>query len=180
MSTLAEIESLTRTFADQRQKLLDRVQTLQAEMEAAKRRHMAGIRKALADTTEAQSRLHNAIDGARHLFLKPRSVVVAGIKVGIQKGKGTVTWDDPEVVANAIEFEMAGQLDAFVKTTRRPIVEALLKLEEPTLKRLHCRLIPGKDDVLIKPTGGELDRFLNALMADVAEQAAETADEEAA
>lgn len=178
--SIIEIESIARAFAAERQKLVEAVSELNDELEHAKRVAMPRIRRALARTTDAQSVLINAIDGNRHLFAQPRSITVDGIKVGLQKSKDTVAFDDAETVAGAVFSEMPDQFATFVKREHKPIVAALLQLDPETLKRIHCRLVEGKDEVLVKPTGSEIDKLLAKLTAELQGDAMAAVDGEAA
>lgn len=179
MHSLTTIEELTVCFAQERSKLVDEVAELNAELERVKRAAMPRIRRALIRATDAQSNLINAIDASRHLFVQPRSVTIQGIKVGLQKAKDSIAWSDADAVARAVLAEMPEQLDTLIKTERTPIVAALMTLEDAMLKRLHCRRVDGQDEVLVKPTGSEIDKLLAKLTKELQGDATQDAEEAA-
>ncbi|MGB0212949.1 multicopper oxidase domain-containing protein, partial [Algiphilus sp.] len=57
-----QIESATKTYADKRAVLSERVQALEADYAAARRRHLRGIKQSVAATNDARDRLAATLD----------------------------------------------------------------------------------------------------------------------
>ena len=91
MPTLSEIEVLTKRFADAHQRSAKIVAELNAAIEPASARRRK-VRFKLAYEVEAAriADLHQAIQDSPELFIKPRTVIFHGIKIGLQKGKGKI------------------------------------------------------------------------------------------
>lgn len=160
------IEDLTRCYGAARTLLGDRLAALEAELLATKQRHLRGIRAALAKATDRRDALATEIRGCPERFARPRTVTIDGIRVGLAKGKGKLTWDDPAAVVARIDRHFPAQAETLVKTTRTPIRAALATLTIAELKRLGCRVEETGDEVVIKPQDGELDKLVNRLLAD--------------
>jgi len=165
--TLLEIESLTKAYYMTRKILSDRMQELQEELDQVKKRHLPGIKKAVATAASWQSRLKNAIDEVPELFTKPRTVVLYGIKVGFQKGKGEIVIEDPahtiKLLKKAMPEEAWGN---YIKITESLIKTTLAQLPASELRRLGVEVIETGDQVVIKPTDSEVDKLVEALLKD--------------
>lgn len=167
MSSLAEIETKTKAFAAARDVLRERVQALKDEIEAAKRRRLRGIRAAVQATAAAHEDLWQLVDGSRELFVKPKSMVIAGIKVGLQKAQDGLDWDDDAAVVALIEKHLGeDQVKVLVKTTKKPIEAALKELDDADLEKVGVRSTKGGDVVLIKPVDGEVGKMIDAMLKD--------------
>lgn len=173
--TLTDIERMTREYAETRGKLADIIQALQAEVEAVKRRRLAPIKRAVAATAEAHDRLRAAIEAASDLFVKPRSVVIAGVRVGFQKGRGELEIADAVKTVQLIRKHLPDQADVLIKTVETPVKSALATLPAADLKRIGVNVADAGDQVLIKPTDSDVDKLVAALLKD-----AERIEEEAA
>jgi len=171
MATLNEIDTLAKKYSDARFALTAHVDALNEAVREAKRKHLAAIKRTLAAASEARADLHAALEESADLFVKPRSVVVHGIKVGFQKGKGKIEYDDADQVVKLIRKHYAEQFDALVKTTERPIKEALANLSAAELKRLGITVEETGDVVLIKAVDSDVDKLVTALLKESEEDA---------
>ena len=100
MATLNDIEKRAKKFADLRTKLNDHVRELNDEVEAVKRRYLSAIKRLVQAAGEAHGELHQAIEASPALFEKPKTQILHGIRVGFQKGKGRMEWDDDDQVVD--------------------------------------------------------------------------------
>ncbi|MEQ9132679.1 MAG: hypothetical protein RJQ08_08560 [Salinisphaeraceae bacterium] len=162
--SLQDIEKRARDYADRRAVLTERVGELQSEIEAARRRHLPGIKRAVNGATEAHDRLASAIQAAPEAFEKRRTLVIAGVRVGYQKGKGKIAWDDEQLVIDRIHRHFPDRVEDLVKVTEKPVRTALGQLSVAELRKLGCEVTETDDYVLIKPTDGEVDKLVDALL----------------
>ena len=162
--TLTEIEQHARAYADARLVLSERVQALQAEIETAKRRRLAGIKKAVAATADRHDTLSAAIQAAPELFARPRTKVLSGIRLGFAKQKGTLVISDADKTLTLIRRHFAEQADRLIKTTEKPLKTALETLSAAELKRIGVTVLGDGDKIIIKPTDSEVDKLVNALL----------------
>lgn len=167
MSDIATIETLARAYAEARGKLAALVQELQTEMEFIRRKRINPIKRAVAATADAHAALHAAIDKGKELFVKPRSITVAGVKVGMQQKKATVEIADEDAVIARIREQLPkDQVELLLRTRTTVDRNALNDLSDEDLKRLGVRRIEATDNVLIKPVDTEVDKLVDALLAE--------------
>lgn len=166
MATLKEIEELTGRFADARGALSSYVRMLERKIEDAKDAHLPRIKTALAKTKEAEARLRAAIEESEGLFERPKTQIFHGVKVGFQKLKGTISWEDGDKVVKFIVKFFTDQKDALTRTKVTPDKDALAKLSAADLKKLGVSVTNDSDAVVIKPMDGEVEKIVNALLKD--------------
>lgn len=158
------IQQLTRDFADAREILSNRVQNLNDEIDAAKRRLLPGIKKAVDAAKERKEALRAAIEQNPTLFVSPRTMVFFGVKVGMQKGKGKIEWEDADQVVKLIKKHLPEKADTLVKTTEKPIKKAISNLSVADLKKLGITVAESGDTVVIAPTDSDVDKIVSALL----------------
>lgn len=164
MATLGEIEILTKDYSESYSKLSDKVRDLNDAIDAAKRKHMHYIKSFAEDALEKKSKLSNAIDESKDLFEKPKSIVIYGMKVGLQKGKGKITVPDEEKTILLIKKNLPDQADILIKSEEKLLKPALNNLTAGDLKKVGLNLVESTDEVLIKPTGSDIDKIVTALL----------------
>lgn len=166
--TLTELEKTTKYFSDARRSLAEKVQSLEDEMTALKRRHLPGIRKAVEVAAEKQAILKAAIEESPELFKKPRTVIFWGVKVGFQKQKGKIEIDkaDYDRVVKLIKKHYPDTWETYVQIKEKPMASTLEQLSAAELKKLGITVTETGDAVLIKSTDSEIDKLVNALLKD--------------
>lgn len=164
--TLSDIEDLTKEYARCRNLLKERMDSLQEEIRSLQARRMRGIRSALNMTLDAGHVLENSIASNPHLFKRPRTVTIEGIRVGITKSKGQIKWDDDAKVVALIEKHFPHAADTLVKTTRKPIKSALSNLTTAELKKLGCYITETGDSVIIKCQDSLLEKLVDRMLED--------------
>ena len=126
MPTMKEIEASTKVYAEARTKLAEVVTTLQDGLEALKKDNLPRIRRQVQRLAELEAQLKALIDQAPDLFVKPKTVVLHGVKVGFEKGKGAILFDDEDKVVQLIEKRLPDLVEQLVKTTKKPLKGCLL------------------------------------------------------
>lgn len=164
MPTLGEIELLTKDFSQAREKLSGKIRTLEDEIAALKRRRLPVIKTAVNMVTEKQELLKVALEESRTLFVRPRTMIFHGVKIGFQKGKGRISWTDDAQVVRLIKKHLPDQADVLIRTTEKPVRDALANLPAADLKRIGVTVEETGDQVVIKSTDSEIDRFVDALL----------------
>ena len=175
---LYEIETLTKSFADARSELSEVVGALNEEIERAQRKRLAMIKTLVGRCAEKQEALKAAIAAEPDLFVKPRTYIFHGVKVGLTKGKGGIEWEDDEQLVRLIEKKFKGQEDLLamlIKTTKKPLAKGLEQLDVGDLKQLGCTVEGTGDVVVIKPVDSAVDKIVKALLKDATDEAAEEA-----
>jgi hypothetical protein len=166
MHTLADIEKLTKEFSEGRDDLATRVRALEEEIQGVKKRYLVGIKKSVARVAEKQHALKAALEDSKGLFQKPKTIILHGIKIGFQKAKGKISWADDSQVVKLIKKHFPESAELLIKTTEKPLKDALQGLAAADLKRIGVTVEETGDIVVIKSTDSEIDKFVDALLKD--------------
>jgi hypothetical protein len=166
VTSLDDIRECSKEYADTRDILVQRVQHLNDELESTKRRLLPGIRNAVQLASTAKAALVAMVDQARGLFTKPRTHILHGIKIGLQKNKDGLVWDNDDMVVKAIKKHLPDQVDALIKVVEKPVKDALVNLPVADLRKIGVRLEPGADTVVVKPVDSDVDKLVAALLKD--------------
>jgi len=164
MASLAEIETATKDYSEKRRQLADLIHDLETQMAVLKRKALPAIRRALDRAVESQDNLRTLVQNNPELFIKPRTRTWHGVKVGYQKGKGTISWDDKATVVKLIKKHLPDQVDILIKTTEDPIKTALSQLTASDLKKIGVTITEAGDEIVIKAMDSEIDKIVNALL----------------
>jgi len=162
--TLADIEQLAKRFAAAHADLSTTVTELNDAVEAVKRVRLTAIKRGVEKAKQHRADLEALVDSARHLFVKPRTVIFHGIKVGLQKGKGGIAFEDPERVLALIKKHFPDQAEILIRTKETPDKEALETLPVADLKRIGCEVTEAGDQIVVKPTNSDVDKIVTALL----------------
>lgn len=164
MATLGDIERLTKDFAEWRDQLSEAVRAATDDIAAVKRQHVVAIKRKVEAVAERQAKLKAAIEDSPELFRKPRTMIIHGIKIGFQKEKGKISWDDASQVIKLVKKHLSEQADVLIKTTEKLVKGALQQLTATDLKRIGVTIGETGDAVVIKSTDGEIDKLVDALL----------------
>lgn len=164
MTQLTDIEPSAKAYAEARAKVAEIVTQLNAGIDSLKRDHMPALKRAITRAAEKHDQLKQLIDANPDLFKKPRTVIYHGVKLGYQKGKGGITFDDADQVVRLIKKHYPDQADVLVITTEKPAKDALAQLTVAELKKVGCNVVEAGDQVVIKPTDSEVDKLVDQLL----------------
>lgn len=162
----------------------DVLRTLAADAQQAisrvKAAHLPLLRQALADVAIADAALRGAVERSPPtLWARVRTRVVHGVRVGWAKARGRVEWDDEAKVIERIRRHLpAEQAELLIRRRESVHKPAVYDLTAGDLKRLGIRIEDACDQVVVKDTTGDLDRAVEALLAE--RQVADDQDREAA
>jgi hypothetical protein len=168
--SLAEIEAGARLYARERESLSALVRELTEEIESAKRRKLGALRRAVSVAAEAEAELRELVEMAPELFVKPRTVIFHGVKVGFEKGKGRLEFDDAEQVVRLIRKHLPEQAEVLVAVKESPNKKALSALSVADLKRVGCRVEETGDLVVVRGVDTEIDKAVDALLKNAVEE----------
>jgi hypothetical protein len=162
--SLADIEKMAKDFSEARTTLKERVMDLEEQTHLLKKKFLPLIKYAVDAAKRRQELLKALIEENSILFQKPRTMTIHGIKVGFQKAKGKIEWEDDEVVLKLIKKHFADRLDLLVKTKETPIKTAISHLEVSELKKLGIEVNETGDEIVVKPTDSDVDKLVTALL----------------
>ena len=171
MTQITDIERRATAFAEARAEVAGIVGYLNQAIEDLKRDNLPALKRGIAKVAERHDRLKGIIEANPQLFVKPKTVVMSGVKVGYAKGKGGISFDDPAQVVKLIKKHLPEQADVLIITKESPAKDALAQLSAADLKRIGCHVVNAGDQVVIKPADSEVDKLVDALIKGATEEA---------
>lgn len=164
--SLATIEDRARAVAAARDALATELNTLKARIDALKVEAGDSLRAHLRTYNSAEAELRQVIEAAPQLFQKPRTLVLHGLKVGYQKGKGGLSIEDEARTVALIRKHLADQADVLIRVTEKPAKDAIGQLSVADLKRIGVHVVDAGDEIVLRPIEGDLDKLIKALTGD--------------
>ena len=162
--TLTEFEPLCAGYNDDCARLEDLLAALEADLAQVKRRHLRALKRQAAAVAAREAALHEALAGAPELFVRPRTAVLHGTKIGYATGVGSVVFADEARVVQLIEKHLPGRFAELVKTEHTPRKDALRTLSASELSRLGCRVEGGGDMIVLKRAAGDVEKLISRLI----------------
>jgi exonuclease VII small subunit len=175
MTKLTEIEPRAKAFAEARAKVAEIVTQLNDGIEALKRDHMPALKRAITRAAEQHDKLKQIIEANPALFVKPRTVIYHGVKIGMKQGAGGISFEDADQVVRLVKKHFPDQADVLIITTEKPSKDALRQLTVAELKKVACNSVEAGDQVVIKPTDSEVDKLVDTLLKGATKDEAEAA-----
>lgn len=170
MNALDNISKRAEVYATARQLLADQVGAFNDGLAELRKDHIPGIKKALAKAADAEAALRALIEAHPDCFTKPKTQVFSGVKVGYQKGKGTINFEDADSVVARIRKHLPDQADVLIRSKEVPVKDALAQLSAADLKKIGVTVSDAGDQVVIKPVDSEVDRMVEAMLKAAGEE----------
>jgi hypothetical protein len=163
--TLPEIEKKATTYGETRNELLGAVGRLEKIQLALTLKHMPEIRRLVQKAAKQEAELREAIGDNRDQFVKPKSIIAAGIRFGLKKGSGGYEIEDEDAVIERIKKLIPeDEQDALLKTEVSLKKAGLDDLEGSMLKKLGVVVQGDEDVVFIKPVDSKLSSAVKAML----------------
>lgn len=169
MATMFEIDKAAQDYSQAHDRLAAIMREVEAAITRIKRASMADLRKAVERAASRKTALRDLIDESREQFEKPRTRILHGVKLGLQKGKGKLDWEDDELVVKLIKKNFPEQADTLIKTTEKPRKDGLNGLDVKDLRKIGVTAEETGDQIVVKPTDSEVDKLVDALLAEIEE-----------
>ena len=168
-SPLAGLEILCARYDEESTQLESLIAALEADLEAVKQKHLGALKRQASVVARREAELQSAIEANGSLFVKPRSVTLHGIKVGLTYSKGCLEFDDADTVIRLIKKLHKAEADTFIRTKEEPNKEALWTLSVDQLAQLGCRIEGVGDQVICKRVAGDVEKLIKKLIEKLVE-----------
>lgn len=172
MATMEQIETKAKAHALAREKLAEIVTAMQDGIDAIKRSHMARLKAAVNKAADTSDELLQLVNDSPELFVKPKSVIFHGIRLGYQKEKGKIEFDDPDLVIKLIRKHLPELAATLIATAEKPSKEALNGLTAEQLKKIGVTVTSDTDVVFLRAADSDVDKMVTALLKGATEVAA--------
>ena len=163
-TTLTEIDTLAKQYAKTRSVLSDRVGKLAAVVSALQRLRIEGIKTAANAAAALQEQLRTAIEGAPHLFERPKTLTLHGITCGFRKGAGKAEWDDDAKVVALIRKHLPDRAELLIIVEEKPSADALKNLDARDLAKVGVRMEGTGDFVVVKSADTAIDKLVAKIL----------------
>lgn len=167
--SLADIRAAAEHLAARHNDTTGCAALLQAEIKAAIVPIMAKYKATMDQYAAAEAASHAALTEllvrSPHLFVKPRSLAVDGVKAGYRKAEDTLDWDDDEVVAKRILALLPTQYDLLVRTQISLVADALAALDAADLQKIGVRTVTGVDSHFITVGDNDAEKLTKLVIA---------------
>ena len=158
------IERACKAARDKRLVLKIRAEALQDAIAAAHKRKLPGIRTAVAEAAQADAELLALLQEVPDLFRRPKSQVFHGLKVGYKAGSGKVTIADEERTVQLIEKHFPDSADVLIKTTKKPVKDALKALPVADLQKVGVTAEGSGEVVFLIDATDAVDKLVKGLL----------------
>lgn len=171
MTTMTDITRLTEAYSIRHDNLASTLRRIEEEIRAVRSKHLDTLKQKVRATAEAHSALHAAIESAPELFEKPRTQVIAGIKVGMTKQRGKIEITDERATITRIRKLLPeDQAELLVNVKESVDKQAAMTLTAADLKRLGIHVTDDVDAVYIRPTDSDIDKLVEKLLNEAARE----------
>lgn len=173
---LAEIEALAQAYAERYRELEGAVQALEDGVRTIKRKLLPTIKRLAEESAERKGALLAAVNDSRSLFEKPRTRLLAGVKVGVTKRRGKVVIDDEAATIRRIrELLPKDQAELVIRVEESVHKPAVYDLTAGDLKRLGIKVDADTDEAIAKIAGEDVEKLVDQLLGKGDEDAARAA-----
>jgi len=164
MKTLSEIEVQTKKFAEANNQLASVIDEMETEINQIKKNYLKKLQP-LADAVSIEKALlKEAIDESRLIFVRPKTYVFHGVKVGLQSSKSIIKVIDETKTIELIKKNLRDSAENMIKTSETIIKDTLKLLSDEELVKINCQKSPGVEMVLIKSNRDEVEKFIDAMI----------------
>lgn len=160
--TLLDIETQAKAYHQAEDELAGKIVEMDKELKAIEVRYLPMIKRRFETAAAAYDTLNAGIAQSPELFLKPKTIVLHGVKCGFGKGKGKVTIENSANTVRLIEKHLSEQADVLIKTTKSPIKTALANLSGAELKKIGVTVEQAGEQVVISLVASVVDKIIQA------------------
>lgn len=165
--TLNDIEALAERYANAANEAADLVNEAELELAGVRQAYLKSLRARAERVAETKAALLAAVQEAPELWAKPRTRVLHGVKVGMTKQPGALTWDDDAKVVAKIKAHYVDEIGVLIKTTEKPVKDALAELPAADLKRLGITVVATGDKPVARLVAGDIEKLIKVLSGHV-------------
>lgn len=177
MATMQEIDTKAEEFSRARAALAGVCAAFQAELAAVKARHIDSLKARVSEAKARHAELGALLQASPELFVKPRSVVLHGIKLGYQKAKGKMVIEDEAKTIALIKKHFPEQAEVLITTSEAVAKKALEQLPAADLKKVAVLITDAGDVAFAKDAAADVDKLVAAFLKDDVEAEDEPAAE---
>lgn len=163
---LDHIGTLAEAHHDAHKELTEIVTELEAHLESVRKQFIKDLNRAVIKARTTRANLEAAIEAAPpHVFLKPRTLLIHGVQVGLEKGKDSLSVADEANAIAIIERDMPALAGTAIKTEKKLVAAMIKGFNTEALNHIGAKIIPGVDAVVIKEATSPVEKTVKALLS---------------
>jgi len=165
--TIQDIERMTEDYARERGFLLEILRDEEKALDRIRREYVPVIAKKIKLVKNAHAALWSGIEQNPHIFLQPKTFTFSDVRVGYQKGRGKISWENEERVLKCVKKYFPDRLDILIRTKETPNKDALAGYPARFLQECGIEILEAGDEVVVRPVDSEDEKRLNALLKEM-------------
>lgn len=163
LANFNDIDRRAKLYAVAREDLAALVNALNEGVQAMQRKSLPDIKRAVARASEHHVKLEALLLQRPDLFVKPRTTILHGIKLGYQKSKDSLEYD-AEMVIQQVKEKLPEKASGLIRTKEELVPEAIKLLTAEERMAVGISDVQGTDKVVINPTDSAIDKAVAALL----------------
>lgn len=168
--TLADIRAAAQNLANRRNDTLASSTLLNAEIKSAiapiLERYQGTLDAYASAEAAAMKALDDLLAAAPHLFIKPRSLTVDGVRGGYKREPDMLDWADESDVIGRIKSLRPDLVPLLVRTIETLVVDALGGLDANDQRAFGIRTVTGIDRRFITLGDNDVEKITKAIVTD--------------
>lgn len=173
-TTIAQIEAACRSLDTETCTLeamsADLAEQIQAAVAPIRARLLPALKRQAAVVARRKGEVLALGEQAEEIFVKPRTMVFHGTKVGFVKSPGKLETDDVEFVVAQIRKHFPDQFDELVRSEHALNKDALKRMPAKDLAKLGCSIEGAGDQFVCTRVGGEIEKLVDNMLSTLVEQ----------
>jgi hypothetical protein len=164
---LTKIENKTKKYADVYSDISRHVTIMRNEVEAAENRCLPNIKTLLVKLKAAGEDLRLEINDNKHLFVKPKTIILHNFRIGIMKGKGKKEFNNANTIKLIRKWFPPVEQKQLIETKEKVVSSALDTLPAPDLKKIGVEIKDAHDEIIIRPVDSEIKKVIDKIIAEI-------------
>ncbi|MEM7047844.1 MAG: host-nuclease inhibitor Gam family protein [Pseudomonadota bacterium] len=166
----SDINEFAQTYAEENERLAAILVAIDKDIRVIHERYAAALADQAMLVSCCRGELIDLVDAARHLFVKPKSQTVAGVRVGLRKGQDRLKYDDEGKLIHRISTLLPAQADSLLRQKIEINKDALKILSTEDRQRLGVKLVMGADEPFAQISKSDAEKVAASILEHVSEQ----------
>lgn len=163
--SLLVIEEQTKKYSELYNNVTNVISNMEQELNQIRKEHLDIIKPQLKKLRAAGEKLQQLLDENKDCFIKPKTQIFHGFKVGFAKGKGKKEFDNAQTV-ELIKKQLPDLANVLIKIEESVISKALDTLSVSDLKKIGVNISEAQDEIVIRPVDSEIKKIVDKIISE--------------
>ena len=136
MTDTSTLEAKTKEYMQHLAKLNATSEKIRKKIKSVTDRHIDELSSTLDEMKKLEAEIREETKANKHLFKKPKTRILNGIKIGFRKGKGSIVISDEENCIKKIKRYYKADIDTLIQQKESLLKSGLEQLDAKKLKKL--------------------------------------------